>query len=364
MNGGTHRVRPPLMALAALSFAAALWGGLARLGWAWRPPVDDWVLAHGPLMIGGFLGTVIGLERAAALDRLWPFAAPLLSGLGALVLMVDFTHPAGPLLIALGSAVFVAATFVIVRRRPALFTWVMGLGALAWLWGNVLWLGNRPISRVALWWGGFLILTICGERLELSRLLSLSRRSRDAFLSAVALFLLGLFLSGVRPDSGPRLAGAGMILLSLWLFRFDVARRTVRQTGLTRHVAVCLLSGFAWLGASGMFVLAYGGMGSGPAHDAFLHALFLGFVFSMIFGHAPIVLPAMLGKEAPYHPGFYAPILLLHASLALRIGGDLGGWLAAARWGGLLNAAAILLFFLTMGAAVRRGRAGEASPSA
>jgi hypothetical protein len=34
----------------------------------------------------------------------------------------------------------------------------------------------------------------------------------------------------------------------LGLATFDIARRTVRQSGVTRFIAVCLLSGYVWLG--------------------------------------------------------------------------------------------------------------------
>jgi len=35
-------------------------------------------------------------------------------------------------------------------------------------------------------------------------------------------------------------------------------------------------------------------------YDAFLHAVLLGFVFAMIFGHAPIIFPAVLGIRIPF----------------------------------------------------------------
>ena len=35
----------------------ALWGGLMRMGWALPTPVSDLGLLHGPLMVGGFLGS-------------------------------------------------------------------------------------------------------------------------------------------------------------------------------------------------------------------------------------------------------------------------------------------------------------------
>ena len=73
--------------------------------------------------------------------------------------------------------------------------------------------------------------------------------------------------------------------------------------------------------------------------------VFLGFVMSMVFAHAPVIFPAILGVPLRYRPAFYAHVALLQASLALRIVGDLVDALARWRvWGGLLNAACLLLF--------------------
>lgn len=41
----------------------------------------------------------------------------------------------------------------------------------------------------------------------------------------------------------------------------------------------------------------------------------------MVFGHAAIIFPAVLKVKIPYHPAFYVPLALLHASLALRVAG-------------------------------------------
>lgn len=132
--------------------------------------------------------------------------------------------------------------------------------------------------------------------------------------------------------------------LALWLLRYDVARRTLRKGGLARFIAACLLSGYFWLAAGGLMGLIFGGVMAGPSYDAMLHAVFLGFAFSLIFGHAPIVFPAVLGVPLAYHPTFYLPLSLLHLSLTLRVAGDLLGWWAARQWGGLLNVVAVLLF--------------------
>ena len=155
-----------------------------------------------------------------------------------------------------------------------------------------------------------------------------------------------------------RVTGVGMVALAWWLLRYDIARRTVRQTGLTRFIAVCLLSGYIWLGVGGGLTWHFGGVLAGPYYDAMLHTVFVGFVFAMIFGHAPIILPAILDRfPAPYHPTFYVSLLLLHASLLLRVVGDLVPWWPGRPWGGLGNALAVLLFLVTLASMLLRGRA-------
>ena len=103
-----------------------------------------------------------------------------------------------------------------------------------------------------------------------------------------------------------------------------------------------------WLGLAQYF-------SAGPRYDAMLHAIFLGFVFSMIFAHGPIILPTITGLPLPFQNCFYLHAGLLHASLLLRVVGDLGAWLSLQRWGGLLNAVAVILFLLNNVYAVRKG---------
>ncbi|MBI1818883.1 MAG: hypothetical protein HYR81_00955 [Nitrospirae bacterium] len=93
-----------------------------------------------------------------------------------------------------------------------------------------------------------------------------------------------------------------------------------------------------------------------------MHALFLGFAFSMIFGHAPIIFPAVTGLPISYHSRFYLHFILLQATLFLRIAGDLAGWTPGRQWGGLFNVFAVLLFLANTGYAVlRSGVQGEAA---
>lgn len=353
------RSRFPLMGLGIFTLLAAMWAGLLRLGWILPPLSPSLAGAHGPLMISGFLGTLIGMERAVALGRRWMYLAPALTGLGGLVLISGGPAWAGAAVITLGSVVLVLIFVHLVRQQTDLFTYVLALAAGIWVGGNLLWLFGLPIATLAPWWAGFLILTIAGERLELTRLLRISPLGKAAFAGAVLLFLTGLLLMPFAYSLGWRVTGAGMVALAAWLLTHDIARRTIRQPGLTRFIAVCMLSGYLWLAISGALAAAYGFLFGGP-YDAVLHAVFLGFVFSMIFGHAPVIFPAVLGVTMPFAPRFYGHLALLHLSLLLRVGGGLAEVLALRQWGGMLNVIAILLFLGNTVAAIQMGKGAVA----
>ena len=348
--------RSLLLLLGMVSLLAGIWSGWLKLGWHLPSFQAAWPLVHGPLMVGGFLGTLIGLERAVALKQPWAYGVPALTGLGAVVFLATPLSPWGPLLIALGSLGMGVVFVNILQRQRELFNAVMALGAWLWLVGNALWLFGWAIHQVVYWWMAFLVLTIAGERLELSRLSRLDARSKRTFVVGVAVVCLGLIGTLGLPDLGVRLFGLGLVVLTLWLWRHDLAKRTVRKRGLTRFVAVCMLSGYVWLGLSGVLGLFDGYVVAGPRYDALLHTLFLGFAFSMIFGHAPIIFPGVLGIAVPFRTRFYGHWVLLYATVLLRVAGDLsgGGW--GWRWGGLLNGVAILLFLLNTVSSAWQGR--------
>jgi hypothetical protein len=340
--------RLPLVALGLLSLVCGVWGGLIRLPLNLPLAANqaNWITYHGPLMVCGFLGTVIALERAAGLQRWWTYAAPLLTGTGALVLIAGIVGHRGIILITVGSAVFVVVTLHVVQLQWALFTIVMSVAACAWLTGDILWLCDWPISRVVPWWIAFLGLTIIGERLDLSRFQRQVPVARPLLLIALLLFISGIILSAFRQRPGEWLSGSGLTALALWLARFDIARRAVKQPGLPRFMAICLLIGFFWLGVAGVLLGLVPPLASGPYYDAPLHSFFLGFVFSMIFGHAPIIFPSVLNRPIAFSRRFYVHLALLHAGVLLRVLGDVTAWWSGRRWGGAINAIAIALFLL------------------
>lgn len=353
MGHKMHVRRLPLMALAIAALLVGLWSGLLRLGWLWSGTGSHLPIIHGGLMVGGFLGTLISLERAVAVEKWWAYLAPLLCGVGGMLLIVGAPSWAGALLITLGGFVTLAIFGVILRMQTALFTLVIALGVVLWTVGNLLWLSGWPIPRLVLWWAAFLIFTIAGERLELSRLLRLTRRVQGLFVAASTVLLAGLVLSLFDHSLGSRVSGVGMVALAGWLLRFDIARRRIKAGGLARFIALCLITGYIWLGIGGLLALIYGGLWAGPFYDALLHSLFLGFVLSMIFGHAPIIFPAVLGLPIQYSSRFYLPLVLLHLTLLVRVGSDLLLWFPGRQWGGLLNAVVMLIFLGTVGLSMR-----------
>lgn len=340
--------RLPLLLLGMASLVAGVWGGLVRLPLLLPLPGGNanWLTFHGPLMVCGFLGTVIGLERAVGLKGWWPYAAPLLTGAGAVMVAAGRLGPVPVLLITAGSLWFWGVTLHVVQLQRATFTLVMSTGALAWAVGNLLWHQGWGFNRVVPWWIAFLGLTIVGERLDLSRFQKPTRWRSPLLFLAMGLFGAGVVLTAIIQVPGERLTGLGMLALAAWLGRFDLARRTVRQPGLPRFMAVCLLVGYVWMAVAGILMISFSPLESGLRYDAALHAFFLGFVFSMIFGHAPVIFPAVLAVQPSFRVSLYSHVVLLHLAVLLRVGSDIALWAKGRQWGGIAGALAIALFLV------------------
>jgi hypothetical protein len=350
--------RAPFLLLAVASLAAGIGGGLARVE-LWLPGVPDRAAAlHGPLMVVGFLATLIGVERAAALGRPWGWSAPALSGLGGVALAAG--APPGPALLAAGSLALAAVLAAGTARHRTPWLAVQAIGAALLVLGTALFAADGGAPRAVQPWAAFLVLTVVAERRELSRVAEPPAWARRAFAALAAAAAVAAAASVALPDAGVRAAGAAWLGLALWLARFDLARRSVRRPGLPRYMGAALLAGMAWLALAGVLALAGGLPPAGPWRDAVLHALFVGFVFSMVFGHAPVIFPAVLGVRIEFRRRFWAHLALLHAGLVLRVAGDLAEGEVLRAGGAFLNALAILLFFASTAAAVRRPAAARA----
>ena len=357
-------LRRLILAGGAIMLVLGVWGGLARMGWALPAARSTMIAGHGALMVLGFFASLIGLERAVALGKRWTYIGPALAVLGAVLAVVDVPWPVPSAVLTLGTA-GVALTFgflALTGRMPHLV--VMFGGTLAWFGGTALVLAHQPVFRATPWWLAGFVLVIAGERLELGRFLALRRSARDQFLGLAGALLLSLPLWLIWPGIAARLFGVALIGLAIWLFRYDLARRAIRQRGVHRFSAVCLLAGYAWLASAGFFFLVFGPQTVGLRYDAEVHALTLGFVFSLVFAHAPIIFPAVTGLRYRYLPFAYLPPALLAVTLVVRLAGDLADLPRLRQWGGMGNAVALLLFVLSIATSVRAARTAQSSSAA
>ncbi|MEO8103631.1 MAG: hypothetical protein ABI790_13985 [Betaproteobacteria bacterium] len=356
MNALPSKARLLLALPAVAALVCGVLSGLARLGLPMPDHIAGLVGVHGALMIGGFFGTVIGLERAVALGKGWPYAAPLFSGMAGLALIAGTPLALAQASLCMAALIMALACAGVWRQQRVAHHATLTLAALAWLAGNGVWALGGAIAPAVPLWSAFLLLTIAGERLELSRFLPTPPIARSLFALIVGVLLLGALLALVDEAPGLKLFAVALCALALWLLRFDIARHTIQSTGLTRYMAVCLLSGYLWLSVAALLG-AVGALQNGTSlRDAALHALLLGFVFSMVFDHAPIILPAVSTLKFHWHPGFYLPLAMLHAGLAVRVLAGVVDNFALRQQAGVANAVALVLFVLMVVTSLRPNR--------
>src|SRR5512139_3661327 len=87
--------RLPMLVLGFVSLLLGLLAGEARIGWSVPLPRPDLIMLHGPLMVSGFLGTLIGLERSVAIGRRFLYLGPAASAAGAVLLIAGAPVTAG-----------------------------------------------------------------------------------------------------------------------------------------------------------------------------------------------------------------------------------------------------------------------------
>ncbi|QUY63147.1 hypothetical protein [Gulosibacter molinativorax] len=333
---------------AAVALLLGLDAGLLLLGVPAPLTTERLPNVHGMLLVLGFVGTLIALERATALGRWWGFVAPALLGLGGILLVTSAVPlTVGKAVLVAGAAAFMLVYVPLWRRQYDAPLLVQLLGAALGLCGAIIWLVEDGMARVVPWLIGFVVLTIAAERVELAHI-TMGPRAGGVLLGHAWGVTGSLVVGLVMPDAGAILLGISLLSLCGWLIRHDIARRTIRSTGVTRYMAACILAGYAWLTVAGIVLLLGDPSGHQPAYDAVTHSIFLGYTFSMIMAHATTILPAVLHISLPYRPAFWGPIALLQLALVVRLWlGDALGLTLGWQIGGGLGVAALLLFAAT-----------------
>ncbi|MGB3413891.1 MAG: hypothetical protein WBA28_04155 [Microbacteriaceae bacterium] len=352
---------------AGLSLLAGLDAALILLGFPAPITLTRLAESHGMLLVLGFIGTLIALERSVALGRWYGYIGPMLLGFGALLVLVDpLPIWVGKAALTAGSAAFMLTYVPLWRRRYGAQILAQILGTSFALTASIMWLSGSSMTRLIPWLTAFVVLTIAAERVELATI-TLGNGAGARLLVHSWTVALALIIGLAFPHLGAIALGLAYLALALWLVRNDIARYTVRAKGAVRFMAACMLGGYFWLIVGGV-ILLLGYPTTVFAYDGFTHAIFLGYTMSMIMAHSTTILPAVLRIQLPYRGILWLPAGLLHLGLIVRIlWGDAFGFLPAWQWGGVLTIVALLVFVLSAitcvfaGPAKTEGGAGQES---
>lgn len=316
-----------LLTATAISAVAGFYGGLVRFGLA-LPAIESPTDLHGIIMMQGVFGTLIPLERAAALRHPAGFAAPILSAVATILMLANGPVAVAMAIYGLSTALFVCMSAYVLWLQRTAFNGVLLLGALSLLVAaGMLLAGDGETMRPLPWWLSFIVLTVAGERLELSRIMGHGQAVVLAFFVAAGFLVAGAAL-GLDAAGGAVCFSAGLALLALWFSRYDIALRTIRMQGQAQFMAAAILCGHFWLGIAGLLALGYP---SGvTALDALIHAIAIGFALSMVMGHALVILPSVAGIRISYGRRLYLPLALLQVAVAWRVLAD--AFLIDLRW--------------------------------
>ncbi len=329
-----RRIPALLLPLTVLSLIFGTVTGWQRLSLPVLEQLPD--SNHGAVMVSCFLGGLVMLERAVSLKNAWAFTGPVVCILSLFCFLTSHAL-AGWIGITLAASAYMIILIAEYFKSHESGLLITSLGGFCLLTGNAVLLFRELYPLSVHWWIGFLLFTILGQRLAISGNI---KKRNTVNLTLVSLVFFSLFLPFHSYGAG--IFGASMVLLALWLiFSENYSGEADRYR---RYMNLGLRMAFGWLLVTGILFLS-----GGYYYDAQLHAFFIGFVFSMIFTHAPLMVQRVTRTGVNlYRPVHLFWLLLLQASLILRITGNISGMERLVQWGGLANGIVILLFLLTM----------------
>lgn len=351
-------LRIPFMILAMGNLIAGMWAGLIRMGW--NLPATPIAVHHGAIMVGGFLTTLIALEKAVPLKRNFVLIVPLISALSLTMTIPGYFQPGLFFLLAGSVGLFLIHGYYLYLYPRDLSVAMMLIGASCLVIGNAMLVRKQFYPAAFPWWMGFLLLTVTAERLELSKFLPVSKNTKYFLIGFLTFFLAGIIIP--FHEAGKYLSGTALISIAVWMLKYDVISIGLKKEGLTRFSAVALLLANCWLILEGILLMTL------PetvfSYDILVHVFFIGYAFSMIFAHGPIILPGVLGITLrPYRPILYGWLFLVQGSLLLRVISDAIDNPEFRKISGILSAVGILLYFITLVVLVIRARMSPPPPN-
>ncbi len=329
--------------LGLMAMVTGIYCGIIRIGQPLPSSAYLPVGHHGVVMTGSFLGTLICLERVAVYPDKRAWLSVILMAI-SLPLFVLHQPSYGVLCLLAGSVGYGWISLNNYMEHKLRGDLIIATGAAFQLMAYIIFFLTYSYPKAFAGWLLFLILTIMGERLNLTSFLP---RSKKALYEAYFWIVL-LLISAIFYHQGSRIIlGISLVGLAVWLLRHDTIRLNLKKEGHDHFLALALLLGYLWLAVSG--ILSTLDMADSYLYDAVLHSFFVGFVLSVILAHAPVIFPGLAGvQRMPFHPVMYLWLAGLHASLVIRIYGDLAGDFALRKVGGIYNGVFFLLYIFTV----------------
>ncbi len=339
-----------MVALGILCLGVGLLTGLSRIGWNISLPPA--AAHHGAIMVGGFLGTLIALGKIIPLKRKWLYVVPALNVSSVALILCNLHQIAIGALIA--SSFFLSVIFLYYFRSYKRIIYIlMFAGALCWMMGNVLLLTRSFYPLAFPWWSAFALFIIVAERLELLQFTCVTRFEKYLLTGMLCVFLVGVSFS--FHGAGSILCGVSLIGISIWLLKNDLIGINITKSGVRKYIAITLMESYTALLLTGIFFLILSD--NWLTYDAIVHSFFIGFVFSMIFAHGPLLLAAIIGLSInPYHRIMYVWPALLHTSWLIRVFADVNTNFAIRKISGILTVITIIGFFVTLATVTAKQR--------
>ncbi|MGB9853011.1 MAG: hypothetical protein ACPLPX_09150 [Candidatus Kapaibacteriota bacterium] len=263
---------------------------------------------HYLIFFAGFFGTLLSVESAVGQGEkiLFLIPATLIAGLLLYILSgLSF-------LLIIGSLAFSVPSFIVFIKRKEYITFV--LSCLLFALGTLFYIYDKyyPSAIAYLY---FLIFYILSERFELAKIVGASKKSFRHFLANEIIVVILVVFSLFDTTLALRFAGFVTFLLTLWFVQNDLARKTVKSREPAKYSAIAMLSGYLWLAIGNLLFI----ISPSTFWSEAVHSITLGFVFSMVFAHAPIIFPNVGRFKFFFSKWLYIPLIILHLSVILRV---------------------------------------------
>lgn len=339
-----------IIGLSALLFFLASITGIWRIALTRGfvlPAIPEWWPPHGHLMVGGFLAGVILFERIIALQISWLAWVPYVYVISAIFLHTGSNIVRGIHVVALAGWVlhrWLAYQAFGKYEKPLVESVAFMTLSSALIYPGGL-MASPTVALAAL---SFPIATILVERLEMS----LNFRKFGARLTLWALILWSALWglnSWLNVLQLPWM-GIATLFLAIGCIRFDMTlwtKRAVHQ--LHSFLRRTLMVGYVWFLLFAISMIGSSHLSGAVTKDVMFHLAGLGFIFTMILAHAPLILPAAIGKLPPSSAPVI-PFVIFQICTVIRLVADIlveksvslwvwSGWIT-----GVLHLATLMIY--------------------